>query len=71
MRCSETVAAMIDEKIKKTELFKAMQHCGRYEDDRDCINTILQMRADVRQGEDPDEILHQEGFEPDYIFDLI
>lgn len=29
------------------------------------------MRELVQDGEDPSEVLHDEGFEPDYILDLI
>ena len=32
---------------------------------------ISEMRALVDAGDDPEEVLHNEGFEPDYIFDLI
>jgi len=29
------------------------------------------MKALLDAGDDPEEILHNEGFEPDYVFDLI
>lgn len=56
---------------RKTELFRAMQACGRYENDEDIIDTIHTIREQVADGEDPEELLHEEGFEPDYIFDII
>lgn len=57
--------------IRKTELFRAMQQCGRYSDDEDIIETIEFMREQVADGEDPEELLHDEGFEPDFIFDIV
>jgi len=65
-----TVAQEIDARILHTDLARAMKSCGRYQDEREIIDTILDMRSQVRDGEDPNEILHDEGFEPDYIFDL-
>lgn len=32
---------------------------------------ISEMKALIEAGDDPEEVLHNEGFEPDYIFDLI
>lgn len=32
---------------------------------------IKEMRSRVLEGEDPEEVLYEEGLEPDYIFDLI
>lgn len=32
---------------------------------------ISEMKALFEAGDDPEDILHNEGFEPDYIFDLI
>lgn len=32
---------------------------------------ILEMRDAVMEGEDPEELLHGIGLEPDYIFDII
>lgn len=32
---------------------------------------ISDMREDVLAGADPEELLHDEGLEPDYVFDLI
>lgn len=65
------VAQMIDLKIKRLPLFGAMKSSGRYEDDREIIDRILEMREEARAGGNPEEVLHEEGFEPDYVFDLI
>lgn len=32
---------------------------------------IREMRKRVNDGEDPEEVLFEEGLEPDYLFDLI
>lgn len=32
---------------------------------------IKEMRERVLEGEDPEEVLYDEGFEPDYVFDII
>ncbi len=32
---------------------------------------IQEMKERVREGEDPEEVLFDEGFEPDYIFDIL
>jgi len=32
---------------------------------------IREMKERVRDGEDPEEVLFDEGFEPDYIFDIL
>jgi hypothetical protein len=34
-------------------------------------NLIKEMKDRVISGEDPEEILHEEGLEPDYVFDLL
>jgi len=34
-------------------------------------NLVKGMRNLVRLGEDPEEVLFAEGFEPDYVFDLL
>jgi len=33
--------------------------------------TIEEMRGRVLEGENPEEVLYDEGLEPDYVFDLI
>jgi hypothetical protein len=32
---------------------------------------IQEMKQRVKEGEDPEEVLFDEGFEPDYIFDIL
>lgn len=32
---------------------------------------LKEMREDVRNGEDPEEVLYNEGLEPDYIHEVI
>ena len=32
---------------------------------------ISEMRQRVRDREDPEEVLYEEGLEPDYVFDLL
>lgn len=59
-----------DDDIRRTELFKAMMSSGRYSAD-DAAQRILEMRVEVAEGEDPEEVLHEEGFEPDYVMDII
>ncbi len=41
-------------------------------DKSEAISLIKEMRKRVYEdGEDPEEILYEEGLEPDYVFDLI
>ncbi len=57
-------------RIESTELYAAMRARGDFHDD--AIRTIEAMREDVAfNGQDPEEVLHSEGFEPDYIFDIL
>lgn len=60
-----------DDDIRRTELFKAMKSSGRYSSEDEIAETILEMRVEVSEGVDPEVVLHEEGFEPDYIFDII
>lgn len=68
---TNTVAKMIDQRIMKLAISQSMKSCGRYHDDREIIDRVLEMREEVRDGADPEEVLYEEGFEPDYVFDLI
>lgn len=54
-----------------SELFQAMRDSGNYENDLDIQETIAEMKKRIRAGEDPEEVLFDEGFEPDFVFDLI
>jgi hypothetical protein len=55
----------------KTDLFKAMKSSENYLDDEDILEAIEEMRKEVLEGADPEEVLRNEGFEPDYIFDIM
>ena len=37
----------------------------------EAIDLVREMRQRVWEGEDPEEVLYEEGLEPDYIFDLV
>lgn len=37
----------------------------------EAIELVKEMRQRVREGENPEDVLYEEGLEPDYIFDLI
>jgi hypothetical protein len=55
----------------RSELGRMMKASGRYADDADIAQTIADMADEVAKGADPEEVLHEEGFEPDYVFDLL
>lgn len=57
--------------LVQTELGKAMLASRIYDDAEAVSEAIIEMRQRVRNGEDPEEVLHEEGFEPDFVFDLI
>ena len=65
-----TVEQMVHARIKRSDLYKSMIACGRY-DNNEVVTRILEMREDVRAGQDPEEVLYDEGFEPDFVFDLL
>lgn len=44
---------------------------GRNMSAEEATDTIQEMKKRFWEGEDPEEILHEYGFEPDYIFDII
>jgi hypothetical protein len=55
---------------KLTELCLAIMNredCSQEEAEE----VIQEMKERVKDGEDPEEVLFDEGFEPDYIFDII
>ncbi len=37
----------------------------------ECLQAFREMRADVLDGADPEELLYDIGLEPDYIFGLL
>ena len=38
---------------------------------QEALELVAEMRQRVREGEDPEEVLYEEGLEPDYILDLM
>lgn len=44
---------------------------GYYESAQEVHEVIAEMKERVRNGEDPEEVLHEEGFEPDFVYDLL
>lgn len=40
-------------------------------DKEDALEMLFEMKERVNDGEDPEEVLYEEGLEPDYIFDLL
>jgi hypothetical protein len=51
------------------ELLTALINQGN--DPTEAREIIKEMRARVIEGEDPEEILYEEGLEPDYVFELL
>lgn len=38
---------------------------------QDAERLVQEMRDQIEEGEDPEEVLFENGFEPDYVFDLL
>lgn len=38
---------------------------------QEAIELLQEMKQQVTEGEDPEEVLYENGLEPDYIFDLL
>lgn len=57
--------------IKQTRLFRAMKETDDYDSDEAIVGLIQEMREQVKGGSDPEELLFLEGFEPDFIEDLL
>jgi len=53
-----------------TEVHKALmsKHYWSFEEADDCVN---QMKQEVEDGRNPEDVLYDEGLEPDYFFDII
>lgn len=49
------------------EAIISRDHCS----EEDADDMIKLMRESVNEGNDPETVLEDEGFEPDYVFDLI
>lgn len=55
--------------MKTSSLLNALINKGYNREEAEQI--ISDMREAILSGEDPEELLHDEGLEPDYIFDLL
>lgn len=55
--------------IKKTELFKIL--ADKYRSEIEAYEIIDSMVQEIENGENPEELLFEEGLEPDYVFDLL
>ena len=51
------------------ELLTALMNNGYSQ--QEALDLIAEMRERVLDGEDPEEVLFEEGLEPDYVFDLL
>jgi ArsR family metal-binding transcriptional regulator len=54
-----------------TQLESALISSEQAEDLKEAREIVKEMKERVNDGEDPEEILHEHGLEPDYIFDLL
>ncbi len=55
--------------MENLDLFRALINQGH--DKSEAIEIIQDMRAEVLEGADPEELLWDYGLEPDYIFDVL
>ena len=55
---------------KETELHRALMS-GHNLNFEEAHELVVEMRLRVEDGEDPEEVLYEEGLEPDYVFDLM
>ena len=63
--------AELDSRIRGSELFKAMRESGNYTGDDEVVETIFGMMQEVENGADPEEVLLENGIDPDYVLDLL
>ena len=57
--------------IRKTELFRNMLNYARFGNEHEVIEAIVSMREEVSNGADPEDVLYDEGLEPDWVLDLL
>lgn len=57
--------------ITQTELFQDLTRSSLHGDQTEVIELISEMRNRVAAGDDPEEVLYEEGLEPDYVLDLL
>jgi len=55
---------------KETQLHRALMS-GHNLNFEEAHELVVEMRLRVEDGEDPEEVLYEEGLEPDYVFDLM
>lgn len=53
------------------ELLQALINSGNAENESEAQALISELREQVFEGEDPEELLYELGLEPDYVFDLL
>ena len=54
------------------DIIQALINNGQADGIREASSILEQMKERVQdEGEDPEEVLHEYGLEPDYIFELI
>lgn len=58
-------------KLKRTALFRDFKNSGNFDDDESIIETMLEIREQMLKGADPEELLIQEGIDPDNVLDLM
>lgn len=63
--------AEMDDLIRRSKLYKAMVESGKYKDGDEVVEIILEIAQEVDAGADPTEELYNEGFEPDFVEDIL
>ena len=53
------------------ELIDVMISSGAVNDEQEALQLLRELRQEVLEGADPEELLHDLGFEPEYVFDLL
>lgn len=61
----------VENLIRKTELFRNMLNYARFGNEHEVIEAIVSMREEVSNGADPEDVLYDEGLEPDWVLDLL
>ena len=52
-------------------LVEALINSGSAENHKEAAELVADMRADVMNGSNPEDVLSDYGLEPDYVFDLL
>jgi len=53
------------------ELLRALITSGQAENIKEAKEILKEMKERFNEGEDPEEVLHDYGLEPDYVFDIL